>query len=121
MVRAGVVAYPSEWEFGGYAEMQATRGKDPLTDNRALMELFRIDSVEALRGLRKEWVEEKLTGGEMVREGKWTESVAVGDSGFVEVLKRKLGLRAKGRKISGNEDESTLREPRVFFGDGLDA
>lgn len=121
MVRTGVVAHPCDWEFGGYAETMAGRGMDSITDDGALMGLFRMDSIETLRELRRKWVEAALTRGGMVREGKWTENVAVGSRDFVETIKRKLGFRAKGRKISGSENQSTLREPQGLFGDDFDA
>lgn len=120
MVRAGVVADPSEWESGGYAEIQAARGGDSITDYDALMELYRIDSIETLREMRKEWVDQALSRREQVREGKWTESVAVGNRHFVETIKTRLGLRAKGRKVSVRDNESILHEPQGLFGNVID-
>jgi REP element-mobilizing transposase RayT len=93
MVRAGVVAHPSEWEFGGYAEMLTDRGRSSIIDYGALKELLGADSIEAVRKLRRERIEEALARGEQVRESKWTESVAVGSRSFVETMKAKLGLR----------------------------
>ena len=121
MVRAGVVAHPSEWEYGGYAEIQTAREQDSRIDRRALMELLGIPSIEALRRLHKEWVEEALAREGQVREGKWTESVAVGSRHFVETIRTKLGLRAKGRRVSGRENDFTLREAQDLFGGGFDA
>lgn len=116
MVRAGVVAHPSEWEVGGYTEMLAGRENISITDYGALMELLNIGSIETLRELRNKWVGDALAHGEMGREGKWTESVAVGGAGFVETIRSKLGLRAKGRRVSGMDDDYTLREPQELFG-----
>jgi hypothetical protein len=121
MVRAGVVAHPSEWEFEGYAEIQTAREEDSIIDRHALMELLGIPCNETLRRLHKEWVEEALVRGGQVREGKWTESVAVGSRHFVETIRTKLRLRAKGRKITGMKGEFTLCEPQGYFGDDLDA
>ncbi len=56
----------------------------------------------------------------MVREGKWTESVAVGNKGFLETVKAKLGARAKGRRVSGAENDFALREPQELFDGDLD-
>jgi len=53
--------------------------------------------------------------------GKWTESVAVGSRGFVEKIKTKLGIRAKGRAIYGMDTESNLREPQVSYSDDFNA
>ena len=121
MVRAGVVAHPSEWEFGGYAEVLMDRERSSIIDYGALMELLGADSVEAVRELRRERIEEALARGEQVRESKWTESVAVGSRSFVETMKAKLGLRAKGRRVSGSENEFTLGEPQELFGVKLEA
>jgi hypothetical protein len=40
---------------------------------------------------------------EQIRESWWTESVAVGSRKFVETLKAKLRIRAKGRGIAGKQ------------------
>ena len=121
MVRAGVVAHPREWEFCGYAEIQAGPPKNSITDYHSLMELLQIDSVNALRESRRQWVDENLAHGEQVRESRWTESVAVGNKGFVETVKSKLGLRAKGRRVMGLESDFHLREPQGPFGTDNDA
>ena len=99
--------------------MRAGRERDSIVDYGTLMGLFRAGSVLALRRLREKWVDEALARGDMVRESKWTESVAVGSRDFVETIRRKLGLRAKGRKITGMKDEFTLCEPQDFFGDDI--
>ena len=38
MVRAGVVNHPSEWNFGGYNEIQKPRERYALIDYKRLME-----------------------------------------------------------------------------------
>ncbi len=114
MVRAGVVAHPAQWEFGGYAEIQTPRERYSIINHRALMELLGIPSIDELRRLHGMWVKEALGRAEQVREAKWTESVAVGSRNFVETVKAKLGIRAKGRRISGI-DVSSLREPQVSY------
>jgi len=62
-------------------------------------------------------VEEALALAEQVREGKWTESVAVGSRDFVETIKAKPGIRGKGRRISVRDCESSLREPQASYSD----
>jgi putative transposase len=39
-----------------------------------------------------------------VRESKWSQSIAVGSKSFVEGIKEKLGIRAKGRKVGDRKD-----------------
>jgi putative transposase len=116
MVRAGGVSHPSEWPSSGYIELQRPRERYSIIDHRALMDLLGIPSIEVLRRLHKGWVEEALARAEQVRESKWTESVAVGSGDFVAAIKRKLGVRVKGRRIlptAGIDGESTLREPQT--------
>jgi putative transposase len=48
--------------------------------------------VVAYRG----WIDEALSQGEHFRDGKWTESVAVGSESFVTTTKEKLGVKGKG-------------------------
>jgi REP-associated tyrosine transposase len=110
MVRAGLVAHPSEWPSSGYAELQRPRERYSIIDHRAIMDLLGITSVEALQRAHRTWVEEALARPTHVRESKWTESVAVGSRSFVETIKGKLGVRAKRRRFSGTYDELTLRE-----------
>jgi hypothetical protein len=83
--------------------------------------LLGIHSLEALRRSHSEWGEEALARAEQVREGKWTESVAVGSGDFVESIKAKLGVRAKGRKIFGTDGESSLLKPLASYSDDFNA
>jgi len=117
MVRAGVVTHPSEWEFGGYAEIQAPRQRYSIIDHRALMGLMGIPSLEALRQSHSLWVEQALARPEQVRESIWTESIAVGSSDFVETIKSKLQIRARGRRIFNTGAESILRESQSSYND----
>jgi REP-associated tyrosine transposase len=109
MVRAGVVGHPSEWVFSGYNEVQAPRQRYALIDYEGLRELLNFrrmgDLAEAYRG----WVEESLSAGDP-RDGKWTESVAVGTEAFVTATKEKLGVKAKGRELFGGDGSFELRE-----------
>ena len=55
------------------------------------------------------WINEALKRDFDRRDSKWTESIAVGNTMFVEQTKERLGLRAKGRKIEGYELRETNR------------
>ena len=48
---------------------------------------------------RMKRIEQALLSGEQEREGKWSESIAVGSRSFVETTIHKLGIKALGRKI----------------------
>ena len=49
------------------------------------------------------------------RDGKWTESIAVGSKSFIETTIKRLGIKARGRKIFGNDKSYELREPAVPY------
>jgi putative transposase len=62
------------------------------------------------------WVEESLREVSCFRDGKWTESVAVGSEEFVTAMKEALGFRAKGRSVVGRSGSFELRESSVAYG-----
>jgi hypothetical protein len=74
------------------------------------MDLLAIPSLDILQKSHRTWVEESLRVERSTRDSKWSESIAVGDKGFVARVKKLLGLRAKGRKIKGSPSECQLRE-----------
>ncbi|MBN1930263.1 MAG: transposase [Desulfobacterales bacterium] len=115
MVRAGVVTHPSEWDFGGYNEIQNPRERYALIDYKRLMDLFHFSTVDQLRNSHKKWVEEILKTKNYVRESKWSQSIAVGSKSFVEGIKEKLGILVKGRKLIGSNDLYQLRELRAVY------
>jgi putative transposase len=110
MVRAGVGKHPSDWAFSGYNEIQAPRQRYTLIDYEEIMGLFGFrmmsDFAEAYRG----WIEESINQERQVREGKWTESIAVGSELFVTATKERLGFKAKGRRVVGEGKSFELRE-----------
>jgi len=79
------------------------------------MELLHISTVDELRNSHKKWVEEILKTKNYVRESKWSQSIAVGSKSFVEGIKEKLGIRAKGRKVEESGGLYHLREAQVPY------
>ena len=79
------------------------------------MEVLQLKNMAELQETYQNWVIEALACQKLVREGKWTESIAAGSEGFVETMKRKLGLKAKGRRVVGYEGTYQLREPEVAY------
>ena len=77
--------------------------------------LLNIRDDEQLRWVYRQWIEEALAKGSRTRQPEWTESIAVGSSTFVEGVKKKLELRAKGRKIREVSTHHELREPRSAY------
>ena len=57
-----------------------------------------------------------VTKGNQLRDSKWTESIAACSKQFIEVILKKLGVKAKGRKVVGSNKNYELREPTVSYG-----
>jgi putative transposase len=116
MVRAGAVKHPSEWPFNGYHEIQAPRERCALLDHEGLKELLNLrandDLAEAYRG----WINDAVLKGDLRRNEKWTESVAVGSESFVIATQEKLGIKGKGREVIEVDGSYELRESPAPYG-----
>jgi REP element-mobilizing transposase RayT len=115
MVRAGVVKHPSEWMFGGYNEIQAPRERYALIDYEALRDLLGFGSLHDLAEAHRGWVEESVQETGRFRDGKWTESIAVGSEAFVTATKVSLGFRAKSRALVGCNGSFELKESQAGY------
>jgi len=111
MVRNGVVQHPSEWQHGGYREIQNPPQRYALINREKLIACCGFESDEQLRKSHRQWVEEALHDGGTIRQPEWTESIAVGSEGFVNGVLEKLERRVPGRKIRNGADHYELREP----------
>ncbi len=111
MVRAGVVKHPSEWIMSGYNEIQNPPERYGLIDLNGLIELCGLLNIDQMKNEYKQWVEDSINDNGSSRESCWTESIAVGNRHFVEDTRVKLGLKAQGRKVVGNNDQFELKEP----------
>ena len=115
MVRAGAVAHPSKWAFGGYNEIRNPGTRRALIDHPRLMALLQIRSVTELVLSHTRWVEDALKRGDRAREDRWTRSIAVGDGDFVADVRAKLGIRARGRVAAAAEGTHFLREAQAPY------
>jgi putative transposase len=110
MVRAGVVNHPSEYEFCGYNEIQKPRQRYALIDYEELTGLLGFKNMVFLSSKYKGWIDEAMKINIISREGKWSESIAVGSEGFIQQTRDHLGYRAIGRKVHGKDGTFELRE-----------
>jgi len=115
MVRAGVVNHPSEWSFCGYNEIQNPRQRYSIIDREGLMELFDTKSMDELKKTYGGFVEEALQKKGRERDGRWSESIAVGSEAFVRDTKERLGIKAVGREVMKNGGSYELRESEVSY------
>ena len=115
MVRAGIVNHPTQWQFGGYNEIQSPRRKNVLINYDRLAAILGIQSYDEVKRNHKIWVAEELAADRKQRDEKWTKSIAVGGREFVDSVKHNLGGRANGRKVHGDETVCQLREPSETY------
>lgn len=115
MVRAGVVTHPSEWPYAGYNEIMSPRQRYGLINHEGLMEALDIGTMEELKESYTGWIEESLRSREEGYKPKWTKSVAVGSTVFVEKIKAELGSKAIGRQVTAGDGTCELREPDVSY------
>ena len=115
MVRAGVVKHPEDWPFGGYRQIVAPPKRYRLIDNKELMGLMNVKEVDRFCETYRNWVDSAIRRGDVERQARWTESIAVGDEGYVEKVKDQMGYKAIGRKVVEKGDSFVLREPRVSY------
>ena len=116
MVRAGVVNHPEEWPFCGYTEIQNPRQRYSLIDYRRLSALLQMKDISELQEFCRKSVEQNLAARNQIRDGKWTESIAVGSESYIEDTIQKLGIKAKGREFIGGNKSCELRESAVPYG-----
>ena len=92
-----------------------------LIDYDSLVDLFGIRSRDEFKKTFQGWVAEaleKVNYGE--RHGRWTESIAVGNEGFVREVKEKLGQKVMWRKMAEANGPYDLREPTAAYEDFFD-
>lgn len=120
MVRAGVVKHPSEWDCCGYHELQNIPERKKILDYTSLTKLLDISSYSEFMVLHKKWIQKSLEKEDLIREEKWTKSLAVGSQFFIKSIKGELGLRGKYRQVVKRKGNWELREEtyayRGFFG-----
>jgi putative transposase len=119
MVRAGVVAYPSQWAECGYHDIQRKRSRPPLVDRHRLAMLVGAGTLGELQELHEEAIESALERDELQRDGRWSESLAVGSRRYVESFAAALGPRLHGKGVLEDTSADTcfVAESRESYGD----
>lgn len=91
MVRAGVVAHPSQWRTSGFNEIQSPPERYRVIDTAVLASLTGLTQGAALRSQHRAWVEHELKRDCLYRQGCWTECDAVGSERYREEFMRRKG------------------------------
>lgn len=63
----------------------------------------------------RQWVDEMSGNNESRRDGRWSESIAVGSIEFAEGIKSDMGSMARGRTIRVVKDGFELRESQSGY------
>ena len=100
MVRCGVVAYPSQWEWLGYHEIMGRRQRYRLLDLDRLCWRLGTPHIEDVRRNLEATLHDTIVRDELKRQPCWTESLAVGSQAFVE----RITDSAADTKPEGNRD-----------------
>jgi putative transposase len=69
----------------------------------------------------KKWVDSCLSNGENSRNGKWTESIAVGNKPFINNVKALMSGMALGRKVIESGESFQLKEAQYPYNAHLGA
>jgi hypothetical protein len=118
MVRAGVVKHPQKWIHSGYNEIQNPKQRYGLIDFKSMIRFLPVASQAQLKEAHRDWIEDELQKTQLIRESKWTQSIAVGDKLFVKQIKKQLGIGYKGRKVIEEQDDYQLRDGQAHYADG---
>jgi putative transposase len=108
MVRAGVIKHPKEWLHCGYHELIFRKKDNNLIELDYLEQMLGMD-YENFKEIHKYLCEEYLDKQNFQREKSWTESIAVGNSNFVNTIKHKLKINSNRTKIIKNSTYFELR------------
>ncbi len=120
MVRTGVVSHPSDWRWSGFNEIQSQKKRYAIVNYKRLCELLGVESLDMLKKIHSRWIDETIKQDKLIRNEKWSQSIAVGDKKYVENIKTQLGAKAKHRKIHENDSSFELREDQSPYTAGFD-
>jgi putative transposase len=115
MVRAGVVQHPAQWPASGYREIQRPPTRYGIIDLPALMDLLGIGELAELQRVHTGWLGAALERGALIRESKWSESLAVGGRAFVDRVKGELGVSTRHRQVVNDGDAHCLKESMAAY------
>ncbi|WP_321418704.1 hypothetical protein [uncultured Desulfobacter sp.] len=115
MVRTGVVSHPSEWRWSGYNEIQNPKKRYTIFNYSRLMELLGFESLDVLKEVHGQWIEDSLKKGKLAREERWSRSIAVGSREYIENIQTKLGVKVIHCKIHETQGSFELREDQIPY------
>jgi len=119
MVRADVVTHPEEYEFAGYREIRTPKKRYQIIDHDRIANHSSSGTLAAVIKMIDHEIDKKLEAANNQRENFWSNSIAVGDTGFLTKIKNELGNKSKSKEIfpvDNDEEQKYLLEPRKTYG-----
>ncbi|NDY74627.1 hypothetical protein DO021_22360 [Desulfobacter hydrogenophilus] len=113
MVQAEVVSHPSECRWSGFNEIQKPKMRYTIINYKHLCNRRGTRSLDMLKKAHRQWINESIKQDKLIRDEKWSQSIAVGEQKYVESIKMQLGVKAKLRKIHENEGSFELHEDQA--------
>jgi putative transposase len=110
MVRPGVISHSGQWKESGFSEIQRPPKRYAIIDLRCLRDLCGFSDLRDFQRAHRQWAEQRLENGLVVRDDRWSEAIAVGNLKFVENVKSELGLKVTHRTVEQNDGAYALRE-----------
>ncbi len=120
MVRAGVIHDPGEWYECSYREIQSDRVREGIVDRNRLAMVIGAHDINSLKEMHLRALSHAIQERELLRDSRWSESLAVGSQAFVSEFAKNLGNRIRGRVVSNSDslESCTLRESsEVVYGE----
>jgi len=106
----------AEWPFCGFCEIQSPKERYRFIDRYYVCDLMGFDTYENFKKQYLVWIKESVESKVNTRNQQWTKSIAVGDRGFIEDVKHKLGVKGIGRKIREDDGMFELKEEAAPYG-----
>ncbi|MFC1766497.1 hypothetical protein ACFL6U_31010 [Planctomycetota bacterium] len=115
MVRAGVARHPHDWATGGYHEIHNPRDRYSIIDHDGLAKLLGFSSVPAFQEQHRRWIDDALAENMLMREAKWSQSIAVGSEVFVNQVADAIDPELSKRKTTVMGESFVVREAAVAY------
>lgn len=115
MVRAGVVEHPSQWQESGFNEIQSPPTRYQIINQEALCRETEVSSFSNFQQQHLNWTSEALLKNELVRDDKWTESLAVGGQKFIENYREEIGNKVSYRRVEVVDNCCVVRESQTSY------
>ncbi|MDH5229147.1 MAG: transposase [Gammaproteobacteria bacterium] len=120
MVRAGVVAHPSEWLHGGFQQIAHPTKQSHIIDQAALNELAGVKYFNKFQIIYLSYLEDCINSRVfMKRDECFSNSLAIGSNAFLKRVKQQMGASAMYREINKVESGFSLREPTTFYNQNI--